>query len=79
MARAVPTFTLVLRNGSIVNFQSNNVKIEADAAGKLKKLSAAKKDNGLSLLYQDPTEVVTVLRDTSGVLGEEEYEEEESE
>lgn len=58
--------TIYLRNGREVDFDTANIKVTVDAiTGKVTKLDWFKKDNGMSLLYVDPTEIAAITRDTS--------------
>lgn len=56
-------FTITLSTGREVDFESSNVEIEV-TAGKVTKLVAAKKDNGLSLLFVDKSLIASIVRDS---------------
>lgn len=66
--RATPIYTIVLRNGNIVQFESNNVEIKAtvdDLGLERVTIKASAKNNGLSLLYSRSSQIDAIVRDTS--------------
>lgn len=64
----MPRFTIHLRNGRELDFESATVKLQTntDESGKhyISDADIARKDNGLSLIFCDWTEVVALTRDT---------------
>lgn len=71
MARtSAPIYTIVLRNGVTVQFESNKVALEvvdnpgAPDHGNVH-IKASAKNNGLSLLYSRADQIDAIIRDTS--------------
>lgn len=64
----MPRFTIHLRNGKELDFESAQVKFtpQVDESGKhyIADAEWARKDHGLSLIFCDWTEVVAMTRDT---------------
>lgn len=80
MARNAPIYSIVLRNGIVVQFESNNVEIKATPADDgidRVTVKASAKNNGLSLLYARPSQIDSIVRDTSNSAPERDDESEE--
>lgn len=58
--------TVYLRNGKEFDFECSQFSEQhfKVSNNKLTELKPMKKDNGLSLMFIDPTEVVAIVRDT---------------
>jgi DNA-binding transcriptional regulator WhiA len=58
--------TIYLRNGREVDFDTASIKVTTNATNDtITKLEYFKKDNGMSLLFVDPREIVAITRDTT--------------
>lgn len=56
--------TLYMKNAKEIDFETQVFKPTFNAAGKITGAEYNKKDNGVSLMYVDWTEVIAVTRDT---------------
>lgn len=67
---SAPIYTVVLRNGVTVQFESNKVEIKVEPGASPDhamrvNIKASAKNNGLSLLYSRPDQIDAIIRDTS--------------
>lgn len=58
-------FTIFMRNGKAIDFESSSVKLEKDDEGIVTYIHAAARDNGMTLLYVKVSEIDAIVRDTS--------------
>lgn len=65
--RNAPVYTVVLRNGVTVQFESNNVEIKphySNEHGERVTIKASAKNNGLSLMFARADQIDAIIKDT---------------
>lgn len=75
MAANAMRVSIILRSGRVVDFETNKlvIRVAEDKNGRnvVSELEYFRKDNGLSLMFVDKSEIAAIVRDTTKAYGEE--------